>query len=121
MATILVAEDNAAERGLLARGLAADGHTVLEAENGQIALQLLAAHTPAVQAIVTDLEMPEVDGIELAERALAASPSVRILLISGMAGGMDRANALVAKGARTLVKPVALEKVRAEIRSMLGT
>ena len=120
MANILVAEDNAAERGLLAHGLASDGHRVTQAENGQIALQQVLADPAGFAVLVTDLEMPELDGVELATRALAANPALKILLISGMAGGMDRAKDLVARGARTLVKPVALEKVRAEVRALLG-
>jgi DNA-binding response OmpR family regulator len=120
MASILVAEDNPSERGLIARGLASDNHTVTEAENGQVALQHLQANPSAFAVLVTDVEMPELDGVELATRALAANPALKVLLISGMAGGMDRAKDLVARGARTLVKPVALEKVRAEVRALLG-
>ena len=120
MASILVAEDNAAERGLLARGLASDGHTVIEAENGMAALQRFMADPGAVAVLVTDVEMPELDGIELARRALAAKPGLKVLMISGFAGGMERTADLVALGIRSLVKPVALEAVRAEVRALLG-
>jgi two-component system cell cycle response regulator CpdR len=120
MASILIAEDDAAERGLLARGLAADGHRVVEAENGQVALQRLLADPGAFDILVTDVEMPELDGIELARNAIAAKPGLGVLLISGFAGSMDRAADLFAKGARSLFKPVQLEKVRTEVRAMLG-
>jgi CheY-like chemotaxis protein len=120
MSTILVAEDNAAERGLLVRALQSDGHSVLEAENGQIALQLFLANPTAVAVLVSDVEMPELDGIELARRGLTANASLKIILISGHASALEKAADLVAKGARTLVKPVALEKVRAEVRAFTG-
>ncbi len=120
MASILIAEDNPAERGLIAHGLASDAHAVVEAENGQIALNHVLADPARFAVIVTDVEMPELDGIDLAERALAANPAIKVLLISGMSGGMERAKSLVARGARTLVKPVALEKVRAEVRALLA-
>ena len=120
MANILLAEDDAAERGLMARGLAADGHHIVEAENGQIALQRLLADPGAVSLLVTDVEMPELDGIELARRAMAAAPGLKVLLITGFAGSMDRAADIFASGARSLVKPVQLEKVRAEVRTMLA-
>lgn len=120
MAHILLAEDNSAERGLLSRGLASDGHQVTAAENGHTALQHLLASPTAFQVLVTDVEMPELDGIELASRGLAANSALKVLLISGHAGSLDRASALVAKGARTLIKPVALETVRAEVRALLA-
>ena len=118
MATILLAEDDAAERGLMARGLAADGHTVIEVENGQIALQRLLADPSPISILVTDVEMPELDGIELARRALAARPGLKVLLISGFSGAAARGKDLLAQGVRSLDKPVQLERVRAEIRAM---
>jgi CheY-like chemotaxis protein len=120
MAHILLAEDDNAERGLIARALTADGHRVTEAENGQLALQRLTADPSSFDLIVTDVEMPELDGIELAKRAVAANARIRVLLISGFGGSLDRAADLVAKGARTLVKPAPLEKVRAEVRALAG-
>ncbi len=120
MASILLAEDDVAERGLMARALASDGHTVAEAENGMIALQRFMTDPAAVAVLITDVDMPELDGIELARRAMAAKPGLKVLLISGFAGGIDRAADLTAKGMRSLVKPVALEKVRAEVRALLG-
>lgn len=118
MATILVAEDNAVERGLMVRALASDGHQVIEAENGQVALGLLAANAAAVTILVTDVDMPEIDGIELAERALASKPGLKVFLMSGMSGGMERAKSLISKGVRTLEKPIALEKLKAEVRAL---
>jgi DNA-binding response OmpR family regulator len=120
MASILLAEDDATERGLVARGLAADGHRVIEAENGAVALQRLLADPSAVDVLVTDVEMPELDGIELARTAIAARPGLKVLLISGFAGGLERAADLNAQGVRSLVKPVALEKVRAEVKALVG-
>lgn len=120
MASILLAEDDATERGLLARGLASDGHTVTEAENGQVALQRFLANPGAFALLVTDVDMPELDGIELARRALAANPGLKVLLISGYAGSMDRAADVIASGARSLIKPVQLDKARAEVRNLLA-
>ena len=120
MAGILLAEDDAAERGLLARGLAADGHAVVEAENGMVALQHFTSDPASIAVLITDLDMPELDGVELARRALSAKPSLKVLLIRGFVSGMDRAADLTAQGARSLVKPVAIEKVRSEVKSLLA-
>ncbi len=120
MANILLAEDDPNERGLMARGLAADGHAVAEAENGQIALQRLNADPAAFAVLVTDVDMPELDGIELARRALAAKPGLKVLMITGHLGAMDKAADVLARGARSLVKPVQIDKVRAEVRALLA-
>lgn len=120
MANILLAEDDATERGLMARALIADGHTVVEAENGLIALQRVSATPGSFAVLVTDVDMPELDGIELARRALSASPGIKVLLISGYANAVDRAADVLAKGARSLVKPVQLDKVRAEVKALAG-
>ena len=120
MANVLLAEDDATERGLIARALAGDGHAVTEAENGQVARQKLRAAPASFAVVVTDVDMPELDGIELARRALAANAGLKVLLISGYAGSIDRAADVLAKGGRSLVKPVQLDKVRAEVRALLG-
>lgn len=120
MASILLAEDDAAERGLLARGLTGDGHSVVEAENGQIALQMFQASPTAFSVLVTDVEMPELDGIELARRVMSANAAIKVLLISGFAGSSDKAADIIARGARSLTKPVQLEKVRAEVKALAG-
>src|SRR5262245_6036466 len=77
VAHILLAEDDAAERGLVARALAADGHQVTEAENGQVALQRFTASPGSFSVLVTDVEMPELDGIALAEHVLAIRPGLK--------------------------------------------
>jgi two-component system cell cycle response regulator CpdR len=120
MANILVAEDDATERGLLVRGLVADGHSVVEAENGQVALQKLMANPAAFSALVTDVDMPELDGVELARRGIAANPALKVLLISGYASSIDKAADMLGQGARGLVKPVGLDRVRAEVRALIG-
>lgn len=120
MARILLAEDDTTERGLLVRGLTADGHSVVEAENGQVALQRLQADPSGFSVLVTDVDMPELDGIELARNAMAVNPSIKVLLISGYAASIERAADLAAKGARSLIKPAALDRVRAEVRALAG-
>jgi CheY-like chemotaxis protein len=120
MANVLLAEDDATERGLIARALTADGHTVTEAENGQAALQKLLAAPADFAVVVTDVDMPELDGIEFARRALAANAGLKVLLISGYAGSIDRAADILSNGGRSLVKPVQLDKIRSEVRTLLG-
>ena len=120
MAAILLAEDDPATRTLMARALASDGHTVTEAEDGQAALQAMSANPAAVDVLVTDVDMPGLDGIALAQGALGLKPGLKVLLISGFADGLGRAAALKAAGARTLSKPASIESLRQEIRALLA-
>lgn len=120
MARILLAEDDASTRSLLARALAGDGHTVSEAEDGEAALSALLADPAAIDVLVTDVEMPGIDGVELAKRGLAAKPGLKVLLITGHAGGLSRAEGLASASVHSLSKPATLEKVRAEVKSLLG-
>ena len=120
MARILLAEDDGSARTLLARGLSGDGHSVVEAEDGQAALDLLLANAAAIDVLVTDVEMPGIDGVELAKRGLAAKPTLKVLLITGHAGGLTRAEGLTAPGVRTLAKPATLEQVRSAVRALNG-
>jgi two-component system, cell cycle response regulator CpdR len=120
VAAILLAEDDQATRTLMARALAGDGHTVTQAEDGQAALQAMTANPAAVDVLVTDVDMPGLDGIALATRAIALKPGLKVLLISGLADVLGRASALSAAHVRALSKPASIEQLRNEIRALLG-
>jgi two-component system, cell cycle sensor histidine kinase and response regulator CckA len=80
MHTVLVVEDDRALRTLMVRSLSAKGHRVLEAVDGIEALEKLAAE-PDIELIVTDIVMPRMNGVELAQQ-LAASARARLLFVS---------------------------------------
>jgi CheY-like chemotaxis protein len=81
MASVLVIDDDRAMRQTLAKMLAAGGHTVSEAENGAEALRLLATSRPGI--VVTDVFMPEKDGVETIREIRAHNQELKILAISG--------------------------------------
>jgi CheY-like chemotaxis protein len=80
--TVLVAEDDAGVRGLLAYTLRAIGYTVLEAADGQEALAVCAGHEGPNHLIVTDVVMPRVSGGDLAGRLADLRPEARVLYLS---------------------------------------
>jgi signal transduction histidine kinase/ActR/RegA family two-component response regulator len=86
--TILVVDDEELVRKGTAEMLRALGHKAFEAEGGAEALVTLAM-TPAIDAVVTDYKMPQMDGAELAKRIRAQRPDMPILLISGYTGAAD--------------------------------
>ncbi|CAN5295138.1 hypothetical protein BH09MYX1_BH09MYX1_05610 [soil metagenome] len=79
---VLIAEDQAQVRRLAVRVLRAKGFEVLEAATGEEALMTLAAEGP-VDLLLTDLVMPGMSGRELAERAVALHPSMKLLYTTG--------------------------------------
>jgi CheY-like chemotaxis protein len=80
MHTVLVVEDDPALRALMARTLSAKGYRALEASDGIEALEILAAD-PDIELVVTDIVMPRMNGVELAQQ-LAASARTRLLFVS---------------------------------------
>jgi two-component system cell cycle response regulator CpdR len=117
MAEILIADDEAATRDLMRRALEGDGHRVSVVADGSEALERLASG--GIDLLITDVQMPGLDGIKLAAKALAMHPGLRILLMSGYAEQLERGAALGGK-VGTLGKPFTLEKARAEVRAALA-
>ena len=94
MARILLADDDAATRDLVKRALEADGHSVHVTQDGSEALEAVeGSGAQKFDVLVSDVEMPLLDGVALAQRALK-QPNLRILLMSGFAEQLDRAKAL---------------------------
>lgn len=85
---ILVVEDDLTVRRLVARMLRAAGHAVIEAADGEAALQLWDARGDHTRALVTDINLPGMDGVELGRRLCAAKPGLGVVFISGAASGL---------------------------------
>jgi len=113
--TILVAEDEPAVRALLVRALSEHGYRVLEAEDGQAALELVHSHAAPIHAVVTDAVMPRMGGLELAERLRAVRPEIKLLLMSGHVGPRTPAR----PGLPSLQKPFMPIDVVRRVRELL--
>jgi len=81
MAKILLAEDDASLRVVLKRTLERAGHEVFDVGQGDEALPVLAEGR--FDLLVADIVMPEMDGVELARRAVAINPKIRVMFITG--------------------------------------
>jgi two-component system, cell cycle response regulator CpdR len=119
MARILLADDDAATRDLVQRALATDGHAVTPTQDGSEALEKLREAPDAFDLLITDVQMPGLDGIALAEASVAANAKLRVILMSGFADEFGRAEHLQGKIARVLTKPFTLEQIRAAVRAAL--
>ena len=119
MARILVAEDDQFTREIVQRALEAAGHQVLAAEDGSEALAATEGGA-SFDLVVTDVEMPGISGLELAEQILKRNPSQKILVMSGLADELNRAKALKSPNVRLITKPVTIDTIKAETGKLLA-
>ena len=120
MARILLADDDPAALTLVGRALSAEGHQVVSCSDGHETLQHLSSAADSFDLLVSDVEMPGMDGIELAQQAVAMAPRLRILLMSGFAGGSDRITSLKLPSAGFVSKPLSLDQIRSAVRKALA-
>jgi two-component system cell cycle sensor histidine kinase/response regulator CckA len=115
--TVLLVEDEEALRGVGRRMLEMYGYTVLLAADGAAGLELAQNYPHPIQLLMTDILMPKMGGIELAERLSALRPEMKILYTSGYndSGG----NLQTIEGARYLQKPYAMEELAHTLRELL--
>ena len=85
MAHILLVEDDDSVRAFTARALQIDGHTVDQADDGDIGLEKAAAKGGGYDLVLSDIRMPTMDGIEMAKELAKAYPDLKILLMTGYA------------------------------------
>ena len=114
---ILVVEDERPVRDALARVLRTDGHEVEVAEDGNAALTALSSTTP--DALVLDVVLPGVDGLEVCRRLRAAGDQVPVLMVTALDAVADRVAGLDAGADDYLVKPFSIEELRARMRALL--
>jgi CheY-like chemotaxis protein len=96
MRSVLVAEDNAALRGLYRLWLEGEGYVVSEAADGREAIRLLETG-PLPDAAVLDVDMPYVDGLSVCRYVRLRSRTVRIVIVSGIQPAAPEANVFLAK------------------------
>jgi two-component system cell cycle response regulator CpdR len=115
MIRILLAEDDEAMRLYLARSLERVGYHVTSVDRGTAAVPLLEQER--FDLLLTDIVMPEMDGIELAQRAAEISPDVRVMFITGFAAVALKAGRRTPE-AKVLSKPFHLKDLVMEVDRM---
>jgi two-component system response regulator MprA len=114
---VLVVEDDPAVRTALERALGYEGYDVAVAGDGAAALQAMIAFSP--DAVVLDLMMPFVDGLEACRRIRAKGDTTPILILTARGEVADRVEGLDAGADDYMVKPFALEELLARLRALL--
>jgi two-component system, OmpR family, response regulator MprA len=114
---ILVVDDESAVREAIERALRLDGYEVAVAGDGREALETLEERAP--DAVVLDVLMPRIDGLELCRRLRGRGDRTPVLMLTARDAVADRVAGLDAGADDYLVKPFALEELLARVRALL--
>jgi CheY-like chemotaxis protein len=120
MPTVLVVDDESDVRELTALMLREAGYHTMQAVDGRDALRQLRSAAMKVDAIVTDVVMPQMTGTELLARVREDRPGLPVLLISGFSAADLRARGLTGYPGPLLTKPFTLEQLVAAVDRLLG-
>ena len=120
MPRVLIADDEDSMRTLVARAIAMDGHETVTAEDGAEALEILTREQGAFDLLLTDIQMPVMDGIALALAAARDFPQLKILLMTGFADQRERASGLNAIVHDVVTKPFAVADIRTAVADALA-
>ncbi|MDA9495214.1 MULTISPECIES: response regulator [Bradyrhizobium] len=120
MPKILIADDEDSMRQLVARAIAMDGHQTVTAQDGAEALEILTREDGAFDLLLTDIQMPVMDGIALALSAARDFPDLTILLMTGFADQRERASNLNALVHDVVTKPFSVADIRTAVADALA-
>jgi two-component system, cell cycle sensor histidine kinase and response regulator CckA len=119
LATVLLVDDDESLRGFVRRILMEHGLRVIEASDGAEALEVAASHTEPLDLLLTDVIMPKVNGLVLAQRLLQERPGIGVLY---MCGFVEKSMLLAKRPEmRLLQKPFTSEELIAAVRQILAS
>jgi two-component system, cell cycle response regulator CpdR len=121
MARVLIADDEDSVRALVARAIAMDGHEIATAADGAEALELLGGANATFDLLLSDIQMPVMDGIALALTAARDFPNLTILLMTGFADQRERASGLNAIAHDIISKPFSVANIRTAVADALAS
>jgi PAS domain S-box-containing protein len=118
--TVLLVEDEPALRRMVCQALSQRGYMVLEASDGEVALQIAEQHHGVIHLLLTDVVMPRLGGPKLAKRLLQRRPEMKVLYISGYSETAIADQGLPSLQADFLPKPFAADDLVQKVGKLLG-
>lgn len=119
--TVLVCEDDDTVRTLAAQILRSAGYQVITAEDGHRALESVDKRNGRIDALLTDVIMPDMNGKELADHLAARDPSIRTLFVSGYTADVIAHHGVLAEGVELLEKPFTRHGLLRRVRGLLDS
>jgi CheY-like chemotaxis protein len=120
MPRVLIVDDEDSMRMLVARAIAMDGHDIVTAADGAEALEILGSERGPFDLLLTDIQMPVMDGIGLALATARDFPELTILLMTGFADQRERASGLNAIAHDVITKPFSVADIRTAVADALA-
>ncbi|MGE5570026.1 MAG: ATP-binding protein, partial [Rhodospirillales bacterium] len=117
--TVLVVEDEEGVRKLVRSVLELNGYRVLEADSGETAMEISAAHDEKIDLLVTDVVMPKMSGRELADALGLLRPDIKVLFLSGYADRAIIEHGILDTGAAFMQKPFTPQDLARKVREVL--
>ena len=118
--TVLLVEDSDSVRAVVAKMLEEGGLTVLQASGGEEALAFTRRGEAQIDLLLTDIVMPSMSGVELADRLERERPDVRILFMTGYADEVVVNEGILGKGRECIGKPFTQEQITRRVRKLLS-
>ncbi|MBE6910841.1 MAG: response regulator transcription factor [Ruminococcaceae bacterium] len=118
MRKVLVLEDESSIRGFIVINLERAGYEVIEAETGEEALEKLAAN-PDTRAVLLDIMLPGIDGIEVCRRIRLSDPHIGIIMLSARSQEMDKVTGLMTGADDYITKPFSPAELTARVDALL--
>ena len=118
--TVLLVEDEAAVRMFGARALRNKGYKVLEADNGEGALEVIGSAGQPIDLIISDVVMPGMDGHTLIKRVRRELPDVKVILMSGYAEDVSAAEIERDPTIHFLAKPFTLKGLAGKVKELMA-
>lgn len=118
--TILVVEDQEEVREFLVKALARRGYRVLQAADGNQALELSLRHSAAIHVLLTDVVLPGMNGRELADQFRTARPEIKVLYTSGYTQDVIANRGVLHRDVAYIAKPYTADEIAAKVREAIA-
>ncbi len=117
--TLLIVENEPAIRNLLQVALRRNGYTVLAAESGREALEIVRKHDDTIHLVITDVVMPDMDGPELVRQLSTIRPDTQTLFMSGYMDDTLGERGILSTNANFIQKPFSPRTIAQKVRDIL--